>query len=127
MQVESQGSLPMVDELASSKGTATQIDERRARGRRSRRRKPAQQPGLTPQGPPRFAPGQQVVVYNYDDGWRWTIVDAIPALPPCRDSRRRESLPAWLYTVEAVRPYDAKTVRMRAYEWRFRPLPDAWH
>jgi hypothetical protein len=61
---------------------------------------------------------------NYEDGWRWTIVDAVVALPPDRrGGRRRESIPSWLYTVETVRPYDRKSVRMRAYEWRFRPLP----
>lgn len=71
---------------------------------------------LVAKRPPRFAPGAQVVLKGYEDGWRWTVTDA--------ELLRRKD-PFWNYHVETIRPYDGKLVWFRWPEWKLRPAPEA--
>lgn len=73
-------------------------------------------PPIVAKAPPKFMPGQQVVLRGYEDGWQWAVVDA--------EVLRRKD-PFWSYTVEAIRPYDLKVVRSMWPEWKLRPAPEA--
>lgn len=71
---------------------------------------------LVAKAPPKYALGATVVLKGYEDGWRWTVVDA---------GLLRRKAPFWSYTVSTFRPYDGKLVYSQWPEWKLRPAPEA--
>jgi hypothetical protein len=79
---------------------------------------------LVAREPPRFMPGEQVVLKGYLDGWRWTVEDAVIGRPHVRHGSHKRGKPTWFYRLSAVRPHDGKTVGQWLWQFQLRPVPE---
>jgi hypothetical protein len=86
-------------------------------------KKKAQQPGLLPGKPPKFAVNDIVVIKHFEDGWQWKIVDATLAVPRAGHTNHRQTKACWFYQLETIRPYDDKLVTWARYEFSLRHIP----
>jgi hypothetical protein len=81
---------------------------------------------LIPKQPPRFKLGEVVVYRGFEDGWRWTIVDAVIKQPKVYKEGKKakgRGKPTWFYLATATRPYDGVEVSRWHWQFKLAPLP----